>query len=68
RTDLTLLLPDCIYIIEFKVDCPQETALAQIESRRYYEKYQSEGKPIYLVGIQFDSEIRNIKEMVWRMV
>ena len=59
RIDLTLRLSDKIVIIEFKVDSA-ESAIKQIRERRYYEKYISEKKPIYLVGISFDSRQRNI--------
>ena len=52
--------PDSIFIIEFKVDMPDESGIHQIEIKKYYEKYLSENKCIYLVGIQFDSEERNI--------
>ena len=56
-------------IIEFKVD-QQETALAQIKRKKYYEKYQNEAKSqqqdIYLVGICFASEQKNISEFEWQ--
>ncbi|MEL5717393.1 MAG: hypothetical protein P1P66_01475 [Treponema pedis] len=28
--------------------------------KKYYEKYQNQGKKIYLIGINFDAEKRNI--------
>jgi hypothetical protein len=63
RIDLTLKLLHTIYIIEFKVDATD--ALAQIKDKRYYEKYQSDGRDIYLVGIEFDTKDRNISKMEW---
>jgi hypothetical protein len=66
RIDLTLKLPHTIYIIEFKVDATD--ALAQIKDKRYYEKYQSDGRDIYLVGIEFDTKDRNISKMEWERV
>jgi len=65
RIDLTLKLPDKVVIIEFKVDS-NEDPIEQIENKRYYEKYISINKPIYLLGIKFDSKERNILE--WNMV
>ena len=59
RIDLTLKLPDKVVIIEFKVD-KDESAIKQIMERRYFEKYEVEGKKIYLLGIKFDSKERNI--------
>ncbi|WP_198262783.1 ATP-binding protein [sulfur-oxidizing endosymbiont of Gigantopelta aegis] len=65
RIDLTIKLPHRIVIIEFKVD-QQETALAQIKTKRYWEKYLIEAKTqqqeIVLVGICFSSANKNITE------
>ncbi|NPA55328.1 MAG: hypothetical protein GXO40_03105, partial [Epsilonproteobacteria bacterium] len=49
-----------IYIIEFKVG--DKDALSQIKDNKYYEKYLSENKEIYLIGINFDEEKRNISK------
>jgi hypothetical protein len=65
RIDMTLIAPQSIVIIEFKVDKSEEAALEQIKSNRYYEKYLSEGKEIYLVGIHFSSKTKNIDGFVW---
>jgi len=61
RIDLTIKLPNRIVIIEFKVDI-KEKALKQIKERKYYEKYLHDNKEIFIVGICFDSEDRNITE------
>ncbi len=60
RIDMTIKAPDKIFIIEFKVDVPAEAALHQCRTRRYHEKYLADGRPIALVGIHFDSQLRNI--------
>ena len=60
RIDLTIKAKDKILIIEFKVDAEKEEPIYQIKQRRYFEKYLSEGKEIYLIGISFSSEERNI--------
>ena len=71
RIDLTVKLPNRIVIIEFKVDS-KETALEQIKQKKYYEKYLAEAKSrqqdIYIVGICFDSEEKNITEFDWEQV
>ncbi len=59
RIDLTLKLPDKTVIVEFKVDS-SEPPLKQVYERGYADKYQAEGKPVYLLGIGFDSKKRNI--------
>jgi hypothetical protein len=61
RIDLTLKMKDKILIIEFKVD-KKEEPIKQIKERKYHEKYLNEKKKIYLVGINFDSEEKNITE------
>ena len=59
RIDLTIRTKDKILIIEFKVDI-EESPIEQIKNKKYYEKYLKENKPIYLIGMKFDSKERNI--------
>jgi len=66
RIDITVKFPSAIYILEIKVT--DEDPLSQIRERRYYEKYLSEGKEIYLVGINFDKASKNISEFKWERV
>lgn len=61
RIDMTLKAENAIFIFEFKVDMPSEIALQQIKTKRYFEKYISDNKPIYLIGIHFSSSMRNIQ-------
>jgi len=60
RIDLSIKIENTIYIIEFKMSYNSEDALEQIKNRNYAQKYLSEGKNIYLVGIEFDEGIKNI--------
>ena len=66
RIDMTMIGPDSIFILEFKVDMPDEAAIHQIETRKYYEKYLSQKKDIFLIGIHFDSDERNIVNFEWK--
>ncbi|MEM5812078.1 MAG: PD-(D/E)XK nuclease domain-containing protein, partial [Candidatus Aenigmatarchaeota archaeon] len=71
RIDLTVIYDDKAYIIEFKVieiDEEETPALKQIEEKRYYEKYIGKYKDIYLVGIEFSREQRNIRSFEWKKV
>ena len=67
RIDLTIKLPDKVYIIEFKVDQPGK-ALEQIKAKNYHEKYQAPGRTVYIVGISFDSTEKNITDFAWETV
>jgi predicted CopG family antitoxin len=51
-----------VYIFEFKFNGTKEEALAQIKSKKYYEKYLNQGKPIFLIGVEFKD--RNIGESI----
>ena len=64
RIDLTVKMGERIYIIEFKVD-GEGSALRQIKEKNYQQKYQQAGKTIYLVGIDFSSEQKNIIGFEW---
>lgn len=62
RSDLTLLMPKGIYVMELKYDGSADAALAQINQRGYANKYALDGRPITKVGISFDPKERNISE------
>ena len=66
RIDITIKLPNSIIIIEFKVD--GSDALKQIKDKKYYERYLSDGLPIYMVGIEFDTKDRNISKLEYEKV
>ncbi len=71
RIDLTIKLDNRIVIIEFKVD-QKEKALTQIKQKKYYQKYIAEAKShqqrIFIVGICFASEEKNIVEFDWQEI
>jgi len=67
RIDLTLLMDKSIYIIEFKIDGKGD-ALQQIKDKEYASGYRDQNKDIYLVGIEFNKEKRNISKFEWEKV
>jgi hypothetical protein len=67
RIDLTVRMAQAIYIIEFKVDGGGD-ALAQIKAKNYHHKYLGGGKPIYLVGIDFSAQEKNLSAFAWEVV
>ncbi|MDM8523502.1 ATP-binding protein [Desulfococcaceae bacterium HSG8] len=62
RIDLAMEFPDKIYIIEFKCNQSAQAGIDQIREKGYADKYRQRGKKIILMGINFDSEERNISE------
>jgi len=66
RIDLTIKLDTAIYVIEFKTD--GTSAISQIKDKKYHEKYMGENLPVYIVGIEFDVENRNISKVEWEKV
>ena len=67
RVDLTIILPDKVYVIEFKVDQPGK-ALAQIKEKGYHEKYFADSRTVYIIGISFDAKERNITDFDWDII
>ena len=66
RADVVLKLTDAIYVFEFKFDGTPEEALAQIEGKNYAIPFQSDGRRIVKIGVNFDSTTRTIGE--WKIV
>lgn len=66
RIDATMKAGDYIYIIECKIKKDSNEAIAQIDDKKYYEKYLAEkenGRKIYGIGIDFyDDNVRNIQD------
>ena len=66
--DLTIRFDGRVYIIEFKVVELTEkgNALSQIKVKKYHEKCSE--NDIYLIGIEFSSEDRNIVNFEWERI
>ena len=62
RLDMAVRFRGSVYLFEFKVIgmAPEGVALAQLKSRRYADKYRASGQPIWLVGVEFSRESRNL--------
>lgn len=66
KVDLTVFIPDKIVILEFKLSKhgDAQSSLQQIKDKHYADKYHSHQKPIYLIGMSFDAETKNVAECV----
>ncbi|HOL82369.1 MAG TPA: PD-(D/E)XK nuclease domain-containing protein, partial [Ignavibacteriales bacterium] len=67
RIDLTFFHKNAIYLFEFKVEKGKD-ALEQLKAKNYHEKYMNDERPIYLVGINFDKEVKNISGFQYERV
>ena len=68
RMDLTVKLEGKVFIFEFKLaEKATGNALKQIKEKRYWEKYQ-DAESVYLVGIEFSREKRNVVGYEWEEV
>lgn len=56
---------DKIYIIEFKCNQSAQAGINQIRAKNYAAPYKQSGKLLILMGINFDTEKRNITE--WKI-
>lgn len=62
RIDLVMEFQGLLYIIEFKCNQSAKSGIGQIKEKKYYEKYLSSGKEIYLMGINFSTDQKNVTE------
>lgn len=75
QVDMTVFVNERVYVFEFKVVeiVGRGSALEQIRKGRYYEKYLNDARrksvrEVYLVGVEFSRESRNIVNYEWERV
>ena len=66
RADAVLHFPDAVYVFELKFDGSAEDAIKQIDDKGYLIPYSAEGKQLYKIGVNYDSEQRTISD--WTIV
>lgn len=66
RIDCVLETERYIYIFEFKRDASSDEALKQIEDRHYADPYAADPRKLYKIGVDFNSETRQIDD--WKVV
>ena len=60
RADIVAKHKKGFYIFELKVDEPVDKAFKQIREKKYAEPYVADGRPIWLIGLSFDSKTRHL--------
>ena len=53
-------------MFEFKYDGTPEEALAQIDSKQYALPFKADGRKVFKIGVNFDSQSRSIGD--WKIV
>lgn len=64
RADMVCIHPCGIYIFELKVDKPAALAMDQIQKKNYAAPYAADNRPIWLIGLSFDSATRQLTDAV----
>ncbi len=57
---MVVRVPKYIYLLELKLDRPVTEALTQIERKDYGCQFESDGRSIIRLGIEFSRKTRNI--------
>ncbi len=66
RIDLAAAFAEQVYVMEFKCNQSPQVALEQILARGYAERYRESGKRVFLMGLEFSPEERNL--VAWEVV
>ena len=61
RMDAVVQTSTHIYILEFKLNKSTKEAIEQIKSRSYAQKYKNSGKNLLGIGINFNSETKDVE-------
>ena len=64
RVDLVVKTADYIYVMEFKLEGTAEEALQQINEKHYAKPFESDGRTLFKIGVNFSAETRNIEKWV----
>lgn len=64
RIDFVVKMPAATYVFELKVNGTAQEALGQINGKGYFLPYETEGRKVFKVGVQFDREMMSIGEWV----
>jgi hypothetical protein len=62
QADVVAVHPCGVYIFELKVDESADAALRQIRDRHYDAPYRAESRPVWLVGLSFDRQTRQLAD------
>ncbi len=64
RADAVVYMPDAVYVFELKYDGSAEEAIQQIDDKGYLIPYSADGKRLYKIGVNYDSQQRTIDDWI----
>ena len=64
KIDFVVRMPDTTYVFELKVNGTAREALDQINSKGYALPYETEGRAVVKVGVQFDRDTMTVGEYI----
>ena len=64
RADAVVYMPDAVFVFELKYDGSAEDAVRQIDDKGYLIPYSADGKQLYKIGVNYDSQQRTIGEWI----
>ena len=64
RVDLVLQTDRFIYVMEFKLNGTAEEALRQINEKQYARPFETDGRKLFKVGVNFSKKSRNIEKWI----
>ena len=62
RADIVVKYRKAIYVFELKRDGTAADALGQIRENGYAEPYLADGRPVWAIGLNFDSKTRQLTD------
>ena len=68
RADVVAKHPALVCIFELKVDEPVDRAFLQIRDKNYAAPYMADGRPIWFVGLSFDSKTRHRDDLIYKRI
>ena len=64
RADAVVHMPDAVYVFELKYDGSAEDAIKQIDEKGYLIPYSADGKRLFKIGVNYDSNQRTISDWI----
>ena len=67
RADAVVYMPDAVFVFELKYDGSAEDAIRQIDEKGYLIPYSADGKRLFKIGVNYDSNQRTIGDWIIKL-